>query len=155
MKLLSLIVALLTVIVTAVSAHAQDAKPKAPIILTPAEDVKFVPLDPNDKEGKGLLLSVVFGDLSKPEPTGFFAQLPPGLVSGVHLHKSDYYGIALKGKLHHFPPGKDEGKALENGATWYQAKNIPHNNHCKGPQACLIFLYYPNGFSIELVNESK
>jgi hypothetical protein len=155
MKKLYLIAAMLGLSFTAFTTHAQNAKPNVPTIVTQAKDVKFFPLDPNDKEGKGVLVSVVFGDLSKPEPVGFLAKVPAGTVPGAHTHGSDYYGIALRGKSYHFRPGKDEGKVIENGATWFQAKDVPHNNRCEGPEACLIFMYYPGGFSFTPVSESK
>ena len=58
------IVPLLTVSVGFAGA-ARAEKAAKEIVVTPSADVKFMPLDPNDKEGKGPQISVISGDMKK------------------------------------------------------------------------------------------
>jgi hypothetical protein len=114
------------------------------IVLTPAADVKFQPMDPNDKEGKGPQISVVFGDPKKKAPIGFLLKVPAGMKAGAHSHSSDDYAVIVKGTMHNFAPG-DEGKGLTAGGTWFQPGKMVHDNHCEAGSECLQFVYMPNG----------
>ena len=62
MSLMCVLSAALSAVVVASRAEADRAKE---IALTPAAEVKYVPLDPADKQGKGPQISVVFGDMKK------------------------------------------------------------------------------------------
>lgn len=117
------------------------------IAITPAADVKFMPIDPNDKEGKGPQISLVFGDLKKKGPVGVLLKTMPGFRPGPHSHTSDDYAIGITGLAHNYAPGTDEGKALGPGGFWFQPGKMVHDNHCEeagGP--CMSFVYMPNGF---------
>ena len=124
------------------------------IALTPPEDVKFQPIDPNDKEGKGPQLSVVFGDMKKKGPMGFILKVPPGFKPGPHTHTSDDYAVIIKGAVHNFAPG-DEGKAIGPGGTWFQPGKMVHDNHCAEGAPCLLFVYMPNGFDFKPATDPK
>jgi hypothetical protein len=116
------------------------------IVVTPAADVKFQPLDPADKEGKGPQIAVVFGDIKKKgTPLGFLFKAPANFKPGPHSHTSDDYAVIVKGTLHNFAPG-DEGKGLTPGGTWYQPGKVVHDNHCEAGSECVAFVYTPNGF---------
>lgn len=127
-------------------ASRATAGPISGIRLTPAPDVKYQPLDPNDKEGKGPQISVVFGELGKKAPLGFLFKVPPGFRPGPHLHSSDYNSIVLEGAVHDFAPGADEGQAIGPGGHWFQPGQQPHDNHCASTTPCLMFIYTPQGF---------
>ena len=119
------------------------------IVVTPAAEVKFQPLDPNDKEAKGPQIAIVFGDVKKKGPVGILIKTPPGGRSGPHAHTSDDYAIGITGLAHNFVPGGDEGKPLGPGGYWSQPGKMDHDNYCEekgGP--CLSFVYMPNGFDI-------
>jgi hypothetical protein len=116
------------------------------IALTPAPDVKYQPLDPNDKEGKGPQISVVFGDLEKKAPLGFLFKVPPGFRPGPHLHTSEYHSIVIQGAVHDFAAGGDEGKAIGPGGHWFQPGKVAHDNHCASSTPCVMFIYTPEGF---------
>src|SRR5882724_1923600 len=76
------VVPLLTGALTFASTARAD-KPGKEIVVTPAADVKFMPIDPNDKEGKGPQISVLFGDMKKKgTPLGFLLKVPPGFKPG-------------------------------------------------------------------------
>ncbi len=125
------------------------------IVLTPPEDVKFMPLDPSDKEGKGPQISVVFGDMKKKGPIGFILKAPPGFKPGPHTHSSDDYAVIIKGALHNFAANGDEGTAIGPGGTWHQPGKMPHDNHCSSAEPCLAFVYMPNGFDFKPVPPPK
>ncbi len=112
-----------------------------------AADLKFVPLDPADSSGKGVKISILFGDLKSKGPIGFVSILPAGFHAGRHMHSSDLYLVSIKGLYHQFVPGGSEGKPLGAGGHVFVSGNTWHDNHCDeagGP--CWNYNYYPNGF---------
>ena len=118
------------------------------IVVTPAAEVKYEPLDPNDKEMKGPSMAVVFGDVKKKgQPVGILLKMPAGARPGPHTHTSDDYVVGITGTNHDFAPGGDEGKPLGAGGYWFQPGKVVHDNHCeeKGGN-CLQFVYMPKGF---------
>jgi hypothetical protein len=120
------------------------------IVVTPAADVKFEPMDPADKEMKGASYSVVFGDVKKKaQPVGILLKVPAGGRSGAHSHTSDDYVVGITGMTHDFVPGGDEGKALGPGGHWFQPGKMVHDNHCEEKGGtCLSFVYLPKGFDM-------
>jgi hypothetical protein len=126
------------------------AAAKKEIVVTPAADVKFEPMDPNDKEMKGTSFSVVFGDLKKKgQPVGILLKVPAGGRAGAHSHTSDDYVVGITGMTHDFAPGTDEGKALGPGGHWFQPGKMVHDNHCEEKGGtCLSFVYLPKGFDM-------
>jgi len=137
------------------AAKEGGAKGAKQMKVTPAEDVKFMPLDPNDKEGKGPQISVVFGDIKKKAPMGFFLKLPAGFKPGPHMHTSDDYAVIVKGVVHNFPPGTDTGKGIGVGGTWHQPGNQPHDNWCEEGSECVLFVYVPKGFDFKPAKAPK
>jgi len=108
--------------------------------------VKYQPLDPGDKEGKGPQIAMVFGDMKQKAPVGFLFKVPAGFRPGPHIHTQDYYSVVLEGTVHDFAPGSDEGKAIGPGGHWFQAGKAPHDNHCASKTSCVIFIYSPAGY---------
>ena len=129
---------------TAVLAGPSHRVPE--IVRTPASEVKYQPLDPGAKDGKGPQIAMVFGDMKKKAPVGFLFKVPPGFRPGPHIHTQDYYSVVLQGTVHDFAPGTDEGKAIGPGGHWYQAGNAAHDNHCASTEPCVIFIYSPEGY---------
>jgi hypothetical protein len=126
---------------------AAMANPTASVS-TPAKDVKWQPLDPKDTAGKGPQVSVVFGDMTKKEPIGFFLKVPAGFKPGPHTHTSDDYAVIVQGSIHNFKPGKDEGPGVTVGGTWFQKGGEVHDNDCEksSKDGCIIYVVMPNGF---------
>jgi hypothetical protein len=120
------------------------------IVVTPAADVKYEPMDPNDKEMKGAAFSVVFGDVKKKgQPIGILLRVPAGGRAGAHSHTSDDYVVGITGLTHDFVPGGDEGKPLGPGGHWFQPGKMVHDNHCEEKGGtCLSFVYLPKGFDM-------
>lgn len=122
------------------------AAAKKEMVVTPAADVKWQPLDPKDTEMKGPSISVLFGDMkAKGKPIGFLLHQPPDAIPGPHTHTSDDYAVVVKGVAHNWE-GENEGPGLGPGSTWYQPGGQVHNNHCEKGSDCIIFVYTPNGF---------
>jgi anti-sigma factor ChrR (cupin superfamily) len=115
------------------------------IVVTPDADLKFQPLDPTDKEGKGVQMSVMFGDVKKKGPIGYLLKIPAGASSPAHMHTSDDYAVVIKGSMTDHAPGT-EGKALSPGGTWFQPGHVAHVNDCAAGAPCEIFVYMANGF---------
>jgi hypothetical protein len=125
-------------------ARAKEAKE---IVVTAPADVKYMPLDPNDKEGKGPQISVLSGDMKKKgTPLYFLLKLPPGFKPGPHAHSSDDYVAVVQGSMHNFAAGGDEGKAVDVGGTWFQPGKVAHDNHCASTTPCILAVYTPKGF---------
>ena len=127
-------------------ARAEPSRRAPEISRTPAPEVKYQPLDPSDKEGKGPQIAIVFGDMMKKAPVGFLFKVPAGFRPGPHIHTQDYYSVVLQGTVHDFAPGADEGKAIGPGGHWFQAGKAPHDNHCASKESCVIFIYSPEGY---------
>lgn len=115
------------------------------IVTTPDSEVKFQPLDPSDKEGKGTQISVLFGDIQKKGPIGYLLKIPAGAASPAHTHTSDDYAVVVKGSLSNYAPGTED-KALGAGSTWFQPGRVAHINHCAAGAPCEVFVYMPRGF---------
>ena len=126
------------------SAGVWAAKSKQ-MVLVPPDQVKFSPIDPNDKEGKGPQAAVVFGDMKKKGPVGVLLKLPGDGRPGPHTHTSDDYAVVIKGTMHNFAPG-DEGKGIGPGGWWLQPGRMVHDNHCESGAECVVFVYLPRGF---------
>lgn len=128
------------------TATATAAERAAAIVVTPAADVKYQPLDPRDKAGKGPQIAMMFGDFAKKAPVGFLFKVPPGFRPGPHTHTADYYSVVIQGTVHDFAPGGDEGKGMIPGGHWFQAGRVAHDNHCASAIPCVIFIYSPEGY---------
>jgi hypothetical protein len=133
----------------ALAAKVAGAAPRGPaidILRMPAGEVKYQPLDPTDKDGKGPQISIVFGDMKKKAPVGFLFKVPAGFRPGPHRHSQDYWSVVLEGTVHDFVPGSDEGKGIGPGGFWFQAGRSAHDNHCASDVPCVIFIYSPVGY---------
>lgn len=123
------------------SALAENGRP---LTVTPASDVRFQPINPNDTSGKGTQIAVVFGDRSK-GPVAFLLKTQAGERPGPHTHSSDIYSVVVRGTGHTFLAGASEGPPLVPGSTAFTPAKVPHDNHCADTSECLFFEYAPNG----------
>ena len=149
MKHLKLMIALSLVSAGLGAAGGVLAAKTKEIVVTPDSDLKFQPFDPNDKEGKGPQIAVVFGDMKKKGPIGYLLKVPAGGMSPAHTHTSDDYAVVIKGAMSNFAPGTED-KALGAGSTWFQPGKVAHVNHCQAGAPCEIFVYMANGFDFAM-----
>jgi len=135
-------------LISALAAPATAAPVTRPdIVVVPPADVKYHPLDPNDKDGKGPQIALMFGAFDRPAPVGFLFKVPPGFRPGPHTHSADYYSVVVQGTVHDFAAGdRDEGKGMGPGGHWFQVGKAPHDNHCASTTPCIIFIYSPSGY---------
>ncbi|HEX4923389.1 MAG TPA: DUF4437 domain-containing protein [Bdellovibrionales bacterium] len=109
---------------------------KKPVTIA-AEDVAFVPLDPNYPEGPQI--GVVQGNPQKGRST-FFLKLKPG-PTPLHSHSSSYQATVVQGMAKHWPKGGEAtAKTLLPGSYWYQPKKQPHGDACVSQNECIIFI---------------
>jgi quercetin dioxygenase-like cupin family protein len=118
------------------------------IVVTPADQVRFMPLDPAVGNA-GPHIAVLFGALDKKAPIGLLFAAPAGFRPGPHVHSSDDYAVVLRGKVQNFAAGQEEGPAVGPGGTWFQPANVVHDNYCESAEPCLFFVYLPGGFDFE------
>jgi hypothetical protein len=123
------------------SALAQKGRP---LTVTPAPEVRFEPINPNDTSGKGTQISILFGDRSK-GPVVFLLKTQAGERPGPHTHSSDIYSAVVRGTGHTFLAGAPEGPPLPPGSTYFTPAGVAHDNHCEDTSECLFFEYAPNG----------
>ena len=69
---------------------------------------------------------------------GMLLKLPLGFESGFHAHTADYNAINLQGTWAHTMDG--EIKELAPGSYVMQPGGQLHNDACKGPAECILFI---------------
>jgi quercetin dioxygenase-like cupin family protein len=122
---------------------AQPSAPSAPaappMIVTPREEARFVPMDPKRPDvGQQ---AVLWGDPAT-GPSTMLMRF--GRSSGkFHLHSSDYHLIVLEGTMKHWGAGESEAtaKELRPGSYWYQPGNIAHADSCLS-ESCLMYVQW-------------
>jgi len=108
----------------AVSAIAQPAVPTKEMVVTPFEQVKFVPIDPIKPNGNQI--AVAEGDPAS-GPSSMYLQFKKG-VNPTHVHSSDYRLVVLQGTMKHWSKGQAEvtAKPLGPGGSWFQPGGKSH-----------------------------
>ncbi|MEI7666245.1 MAG: hypothetical protein WCI65_09390 [Synechococcaceae cyanobacterium ELA263] len=118
-------------------------------LVSAADELVFVPLDASDTKHLGVMVHVIFGNLSQKGPVAFLARLPAGYSAGPHSHRSDSYLTTIKGNYYEWRPGQPEGKVGGVGGTVFVPANVMHNNRCDAQAgSCLNYAYFPEGFSV-------
>lgn len=130
----SLVVSILCVSIGAASAFANTGKK---MVVVPAEDARFVPVDP--KSPDGAQIAVLRGDPAK-GPSAMLMKFKK--ATGVlHVHSSDYHLVLLQGTMKHRAEGESEEKAkpLGPGSYWFQPGGQAHADSCLSDE-CLMFI---------------
>jgi quercetin dioxygenase-like cupin family protein len=106
-------------------------------ITVPAADLKWAALVP----GSPVKMSVLWGDYKK-GPFGMLLKQPGGSESGMHTHASDYYAVLVQGTWIHTVEGDSSApKELTPGSYVMQPAQQFHNDKCKGPEDCIVYIY--------------
>ena len=132
----------------ALPAHADD---KPGTVVTSTEDVKWTALGPLDQNGKGLFVSLLYGDLKTKGPTNFLMKYSAGVRAAPHTHSGDYYSVVVSGRFRHYLNSESEAKVLTAGASWLQKGGVIHEDHCIGPEDCVLDIFWPQGIDVEFV----
>ena len=123
-------------------------------IVTYPEDLKWEAVGPLDDNGKGIFVSLLYGDLKTKSPTNLLMKYSAGVTALPHIHSGDYYAVVVSGKLRHFLESENEYKVLTAGATWFQKSNVVHQDCCVGPEDCMLNIFWPQGFDVAFVKET-
>lgn len=90
-------------------------------------------------EGTPLQIVRLWGD-----PAGndhaYYLRLPAGFSPGPHKHTGGYHGVNLTGTwIHTF--GDADVHSLEPGSYVSQPGGEVHNDLCKGPEDCILYVH--------------
>lgn len=110
----------------------------------PAEAVVFGPTGVKTVQGKELLASPAFGDLSKGKHATFI-KFPANTTSVTHIHTEDYYAVVISGVGANGKPGSKD-VSLKAGSYWFQKGNEPHITKCLSDTECIFFISQPGKF---------
>ena len=119
--------------------------------ITYPEDLKWEPVGPLDENGKGIFVSLIYGDLQTKGPTHFLMKYSAGVTAPPHTHVGDYYAVVVSGKFRHYLEFENDYKVLTPGATWFQKGKVVHQDCCVGSDDCILAIFWPQGFDVELV----
>ena len=121
-------------------------------IVTYPEDLKWEAVGPLDANGKGIFVSLLYGDLKTMGPTNFLMKYSAGVKAPPHIHSGEYYAVVVSGKFRHYLESENEYKVLTAGATWSQKGNVVHGDSCVGPKDCILSIFWPHGFDVEFTH---
>lgn len=103
--------------------------------MIPAGEIVFEPFAP----GSPVHVAKLWGDRSQGE-YGILLKIPVGFEAGLHAHTGDYHGINLQGTWVH-TMANGETKELAPGSYVMQPGMQNHNDVCKGPSDCILFIH--------------
>ncbi len=103
--------------------------------MIPAGELVFKPIAPDSPVG----VAEIWGDRTQGEH-GMLIKIPVGFEAGLHSHTGDYHGINLQGTwIHTMADGTT--KELPPGSYVMQPGTQNHNDVCKGPGDCILFIH--------------
>ncbi len=103
--------------------------------MIPAGEIVFEPIAPDSP----VQVAKLWGDRSQGEH-GMLLKIPVGFEAGLHSHTGDYHAINLQGTwVHTLTDGQT--KELPAGSYVMQPGVQNHNDVCKGPNDCILFIY--------------
>jgi quercetin dioxygenase-like cupin family protein len=124
---------------------------KSGTIVTYPQDLKWEAVGPLDENGKGIFVALLYGDLKTKDATHFLMKYSAGIKAPPHIHSGDYYAVVVSGKFRHYLLSENDYEILTAGATWFQKANVVHQDWCVGPEDCILNIFWPQGFDVELV----
>jgi quercetin dioxygenase-like cupin family protein len=142
---------LLSLALLAAAPLPSHAEEKPGTIVTNREDVKWKAVGPLDQSGRGIFVSILYGELETKGPTNFLMKYSAGIEAPPHTHSSDYYSVVVSGRFRHFLASESESDVLTAGASWFQKGDVVHGDRCVGPEDCVLDIFWPQGFDVEFV----
>lgn len=121
-------------------------------IITYPENLKWQAVGPLDENGKGIFVSLIYGDLEKKGPTNFLMKYSAGVKAPPHTHSGDYYAVVVSGRFRHYLESENEYEILTPGAMWFQRGDVVHQDVCVGPEDCILNIFWPQGFDVHFVD---
>jgi anti-sigma factor ChrR (cupin superfamily) len=104
---------------------------------TPIGDLKWEDLMP----GAPIKISILWGDRNKGPEYAMLLKVPGGFEAGMHTHTADYHSVLVTGTWIHTNEGETAPKELAPGSHIFQPGKQMHNDKCKGPEECIIFIH--------------
>jgi quercetin dioxygenase-like cupin family protein len=104
-------------------------------VMVPVEQLVFEPAGPGSPVG----VAKLWGDRSQGEYGALF-KIPAGFEAGLHAHSADYHAINVQGTWVH-TMGDGTTKELPVGSYVMQPGGENHNDVCKGPGDCILFIH--------------
>lgn len=127
--------ALVLFAVAGLSYAAGAAKGKQPVNMS-ASEINWEDYAP----GTPLKVAKLWGDRTKGGEYAMLLRLPPNFEAGLHTHTQDYHAVTVQGNWVH--TNEDgTGKELPPGSYAMQPGKQPHNDLCKGPTECILFIH--------------
>lgn len=117
-------------------------------IVTYPEDLKWEAVGPLDENGKGIFVSLLYGDLQTRGLVHFLMKYSAGVKAPPHTHSGDYYAVVVSGRFRHYLETELEYAVLTAGATWFQKGEVVHQDNCVGPEDCILSIFWPQGFDV-------
>ncbi len=103
--------------------------------MIPAGEIVFKPIAPDSP----VQVAELWGDRTQGEH-GMLLKIPVGFEAGLHSHTGDYHALNLQGTwVHTLADGKT--KELAAGSYVMQPGMQNHNDVCKGPSDCILFIH--------------
>jgi hypothetical protein len=121
-------------------------------VVTYADNIEWQAVGPLDENGKGIFVSLMYGDLATKGPTSFLMKYSAGIKAPRHIHSGDYYAVVVSGRFRHFLESESESEVLTPGATWFQRGRVVHQDACVGTEDCILSIFWPEGFDVEFVD---
>ena len=104
-------------------------------MMVPPGEIVFEPIAP----GSPVQVSTLWGDRTQGE-YGMLLKIPAGFEAGLHAHTGDYHAINVQGAwVHTMEDGQT--KELPVGSYVMQRGMQNHNDVCKGPSDCILFIH--------------
>lgn len=107
---------------------------------------------PLDENAKGIFISPIYGDTKTKGPTFFLMKYSAGVKAPPHIHSGDYYSVVVSGSFRHYLETEQECEVLTAGAAWFQKGTVVHQDCCVGPEDCILSIFWPEGFDVELAD---
>ena len=115
-----------------------------------AEDRTWQPMGPLDESGRGIFVSLLYGELETKRPVNLLMKYSAGVKAPPHTHSGDYYAVVVSGQFRHYLKSADEYEVLTPGSSWFQKGHIVHGDYCTGPEDCILSIFWPEGFDVQL-----
>jgi anti-sigma factor ChrR (cupin superfamily) len=94
------------------------------------------------------MVAPLWGDRAKGNDHGWLLKIPGGFKAGGHSHTAAYHAVAIQGGWIHTNDATEKGRDYPAGSYVYQPGKAVHNDICKGPGECIVFVHQhgPNDF---------
>ena len=133
----TLLSALAIVAVAGVS-YSVGAMQGAKAVNMPVASLKWEPAAP----GSPLTVASLWGgDRTKSSDHGILLKIPAGFEAGGHSHTAAYHAVAIQGAWIHTNDATKNGREYPVGSYVYQPGKQVHNDICKGPGDCIVFIH--------------